>query len=188
MSGEALEGDGDASRSVGSHVRLDGGWIVILGAAVWRDGAPSPALRRRVAAGARAAHAHPTVRLLPTGAIGRHPPSEASVMRQLLLEAGIDAARIALEEQGNDTLSSLRHCARIIGTHPGDRIAVCSDAYHVPRCRAIFWALGVRSDALPARGALRALGARRFAIAVLREIAATPWDVGLALVARWRNR
>lgn len=162
-------------------------WIVILGAAVWRGGAPSPALWRRVAAAARVAHANPDALLLPTGAIGRHPPSEASVMRRLLLDAGVEAGRIVLEEQGTDTLSSLRHCARIVRAAGADRILVCSDAYHVPRCRAILRVLGVRSVAVPARGARRSLGARRFAIAVLREVAATPWDVALALAFRARG-
>jgi vancomycin permeability regulator SanA len=161
-------------------------WIVILGAAVWRGGAPSPALRRRVAAAVEASRAYPGARFLPTGAVGRHPPSEASVMRDLLVDAGIEPGRIVLEETGRDTLTSLVACARIVRA-AGGRVVVCSDAYHVPRCRLVLRALGMASDAAPARGAWRRLGAAGFARAVAREAAATPWDVALALAARLRG-
>ena len=163
-------------------------WFVILGAAVWRGGEPSPALRRRVAAAIDAAHGVPDARFLPTGGIGRHAPSEASVMQRLLREAGIAAERIALEEQGTDTLSSIAACVRILDA--ADDVAsvtICTDAYHVARVRAVFRALGVRTAAAPAHGAARALGAPRFAWALAREVAGTPWDVALALVGRLRG-
>lgn len=159
---------------------------MILGAAVWRGGEPSPALRRRVGAALDAARALPNARFLPTGAVGRHAPSEASVMRRLLLEAGIAPERIVLEEQGDDTLSSLVHCARIVQAAGGGALVLCSDAYHLPRCRLVVRALGLRSRSAPAHGALRDLPLRRLAWALARETAATPWDVALALRERRR--
>jgi uncharacterized SAM-binding protein YcdF (DUF218 family) len=145
---------------------------------------PSPALRRRVAAALAAAADAGDARFLPTGAVGRHAPSEAEVMRRLLAGAGVAAERIVVEEQGTDTLSSLRHCARIVRESGGGRVVVCSDAYHLPRCRAVLRALGVRAEAAPAAGARSALGARRLAWAIAREAVATPWDVALALALR----
>jgi vancomycin permeability regulator SanA len=160
-------------------------WFVILGAAVWRGGEPSPALRRRVDAAVAAARDVPDARFLPTGGVGRHPPSEASVMQRLLLDAGVAADRIALEEQGTDTLSSVVACARILAD-AGDvaSVTVCTDDYHVVRVRAVFRALGVHTVAAPAHGARHALGRRRYAWVLARELLGLPWDVALALARR----
>ena len=162
-------------------------WIVILGAAVWPGGEPSPALRRRVRAALDAACAREGARFLATGAVGRHPPSEASVMRALLVEAGIAPERIVLEERGTDTFSSLVRCARILRAHGAVEIVVCSDANHVPRAWLTLRALGVRAERAPARSDRRALGLLRWSRAVAHELVATPWDVSLALLERLRR-
>jgi vancomycin permeability regulator SanA len=160
-------------------------WFVILGAAVWRDGEPSPALRRRVAAALAAAHDVSEARFLATGGVGRNPPSEASVMQRLLREAGVAAERITLEEQGTDTLSSIVACVRILAEASDvASVTVCTDAYHVARTRAVFRALGVRTLAAPAHGAADALGTRRHAWALAREALGLPWDVALAIALR----
>jgi vancomycin permeability regulator SanA len=160
-------------------------WFVILGAAVWRDGVPSPALRRRVAAALQAARDVPNARFLPTGGVGRHAPSEAAVMQRLLHDAGIPDDRIVLEEQGTDTLSSIVACVRLL-ENAGDvaTVTVCTDAYHVARVRAVFRVLGVRTVGAPAHGAAGALGLRRYAWALAREVLGLPWDVALAIARR----
>jgi vancomycin permeability regulator SanA len=160
-------------------------WFVILGAAVWQGGEPSPAMRRRVAAALRAARGVEGARFLPTGGVGRHAPSEASVMARLLVEAGIEPERIVLEEQATDTLSSVARCVRIL-ERDGDvaAVTVCTDAYHVARVRAVFRVFGVQTCAAPVRRAARALGARGYSWALAREVAGLPWDVALALAQR----
>ncbi len=160
-------------------------WFVILGAAVWQGGEPSPAMQRRVAAAVRAACDVPTARFLPTGGVGRHAPSEASVMHRLLLEAGIAAECIVLEEQGTDTFSSVVACVRIL-EDAGDvgSVTVCTDAHHVARVRAIFRVLGVRTVAAPAHATARSLGMRRSIGALAREALGLPWDVALAIARR----
>jgi len=161
----------------------------VLGAAVWPGGQPSPALRRRVAAALRAERAAPGARFLVTGAVGRHPPSEARVMRALLVEAGIAPERVVLEESGRDTVSSLVACARIVrGAGPIGSITLCSDDYHLPRCRAVLRALGLRARGAPAQtsgrdGSLGHRLGRR-----LRETLALPGDVVLAWVQRMQGR
>jgi vancomycin permeability regulator SanA len=163
-------------------------WFVILGAAVWCGGEPSPALRRRVAAAIAAARAVPGARFLPTGGVGRHPPSEALVMQRLLREAGVATDRITLEEQGTDTLSSIVACVRILeGAGDVASVTVCTDAYHAARVRAVFRALGVRTLAASAHGAARALGGRRYLWALAREALGLPWDIALAIARRFRR-
>jgi vancomycin permeability regulator SanA len=127
----------------------------------------------------------PDARFLPTGGIGRNPPSEAAVMRRLLREAGIADERIVLEQTGTDTLSSVLACVRILRA-AGEiaSITVCTDSYHVARARAVFRASGMHTFASPAYGAARALGPGRYLWALTREALGLPWDVALALVRR----
>jgi len=160
-------------------------WIVILGAAVWRGGEPSPALRRRVAAAIEAGREIPNARFLPTGGVGRSAPSEAAVMQRLLRDAGIPAERIVLEENGTDTFSSIVACVRILG-NAGDvaSVTVCTDSYHVARVRAVFRVFGVRTAPAPAYGAAGALGPGRYVWALVREALGLPWDVALAIARR----
>jgi len=157
-------------------------WIVVMGARVLAGGRPSGALRRRVAAALAAAD--PGTRFLVTGAIGDHPPSEARVMAQLLHAAGVPAARVVLEETGTDTLSSLRACARLLREAGAREVFVCSDDYHLPRCRAVLRVLGVRAAPAPARGARAASGTRSWLWALAREAGGLPWDVALAALSR----
>jgi uncharacterized SAM-binding protein YcdF (DUF218 family) len=163
-------------------------WFVIMGAAVRPGGAPSGALRRRVETALEAARGWPQACFLPTGAVGRHPPSEAAVMRELLVGAGVPPERIVLEEKGTDTLSSVVHCARILRAEPAPlRVSVCTHDYHLPRCRLLFRAFGLRVEGVPLRGARAALGTRRWLVALAREIAGSPWDLALALGRRARD-
>ncbi len=147
--------------------------VVIFGAAVRAGGRPSVTLLCRTeaafACGGRLAH------YLPTGAIGRFPPSEAAVMAKLLQGWGVPRHQIMLEETGVDTLSSARACARLLRGWQGP-VRVATSGYHLPRCRLLLglsgtWAAGCPPPPAPER--------RWFWR--LRECAAMPADLVLVL-------
>src|ERR1700680_2423940 len=105
--------------------------ILIFGAAVLPDGTPSTTLRRRVEAALACAQGHPEAKFIPTGAVGRHGPSEASVMAGILTESGVRSDRIHLEETGSDTLSSVRAIVRLLReSHASGRVMVATSPYH----------------------------------------------------------
>lgn len=167
---------------------------MIFGAAVRPDGTPSTTLRRRVEAALAFGRAHPGALYVPTGAVGRHGPSEASVMAEVLRTAGTDPARIVMEETGTDTLSSARACARLLrarraGAAAGPtQVVVATSAYHLPRCVALMRVAGFGARACPPPRVPAASGLRKRWYWRLREAAAFPYDVALAIGFRILGR
>jgi uncharacterized SAM-binding protein YcdF (DUF218 family) len=163
--------------------------ILIFGAAIRPNGQPSITLRRRVETALAAAAGHPDTRFIPTGAVGRYGPSEASVMARLLMESGVQSNRILLEETGNDTLSSVRAIVRLLREHrsPGP-VMVATSPYHLPRCVVLLCLCGIPARPCPApSGTNASLGWERWYWR-LREVPAIPYDVALALWARLTGR
>jgi uncharacterized SAM-binding protein YcdF (DUF218 family) len=119
---------------------------------------------------------------LVSGGLGRHPPTEALAMKALLIKAGISEDRILLDEKSANTLSSVRNCARIIATLPPSRVMVCSDAYHIPRCRWLFQLSGVKTEAAKIISGRASNGTLRWLYYYLREALAIPWDTLLLIL------
>lgn len=158
--------------------------FVIMGAAVWQGGKASNAMRRRVEGALSSAQGMQNALFLVSGGMGDHPPSEAAVMSGLLREAGVPAERILLDEASADTLESVRNCAGILKSLPSiSGVVICTDLYHVPRCRWLFKLYGIST--LPGRVASGRSQNRawRWSYYYLRECAALPWDTFVALVS-----
>jgi len=158
--------------------------IVIFGAAVLRDGRPSPSLLRRIGYGLTAASQHPGAQVLCSGGIGRVGPSEASIMKAVLLEGGVASDRIVLDEASLDTLQSVIAAARFVRQRRADGAIVCSDSYHLPRIRLMLAALGVPTAAGPTRHGLGGARLRYWLRMHLREALAIPYDLGIVLARR----
>ncbi len=164
--------------------------IVIFGAAVRPDGSASMTLRRRVQAAAVWGRRLPAEPLfVPTGGVGRHGPSEASVMAGLLRDLGVPDARILLEETGTDTVSSVRAVTALLRArrHDGPVYAATS-AYHLARCVLLLRLAGLparasRPPPFPAGHNFRTRWFWR-----LREFAALPVDAALILLRRHTRR
>lgn len=161
--------------------------IVIFGAAVGPGGKPSPTLRRRVEAAARLAMTRSAPLLVPTGGVGRFGPSEASVMRDQLVAAGIAPDRIVLEETGTDTLSSVRAVRRLLRLrgHRGP-VYVATSAYHLPRCILLLRLAGLSAWGCPPPGESERFLARWYWR--LRELPAIPYDAALLITLRMYGR
>ncbi len=181
---------GQRARSISSRksVAADPPVIIIFGAAVRPDGKPSMTLLRRVqAAAVFARKLDPPPRFIPTGAVGRHGASEASVMRGLLLELGVPPERIVLEETGSDTLSSVRAIVALLRGHHG-RVYAATSAYHLARCVLLLRLAGIRARAArpPPFPAARRFRKRWYWR--IREAAAVPFDAAILLGLRLAGR
>jgi uncharacterized SAM-binding protein YcdF (DUF218 family) len=144
-------------------------------------------MRRRVEGALLSARDLPDALFLVSGGVGKHPPSEASVMRMLLQDAGIPIERILLDEAATDTLDSVRNCARILRSLPKyDDVIVCSDVYHIPRCRLLFKIYGIDTQSGKVASGRPQNKASRWLYYYVRELAAIPWDTLIALLSRLR--
>lgn len=160
--------------------------IVIFGAAVWPGGRPSPSLARRIAYGHAAAQALPEAPILCSGGVGRHGPSEASVMAERLIAMGVPAGRLRLDEESLDTLQSVVATARFVRAEALAGCVVCSDRYHLPRIRLLLTALGVATTSGPVAAGRGGAPLRHWLGMQLREGLAIPYDLGLVLAKRRR--
>ena len=159
---------------------------MIFGAAVRPGGRPSTTLVLRVDAAAAFAARFAEPLFVPTGAVGRHGPSEASVMAALLESRGVPPERILLEETGTDTLSSARAVATLLRDTDAPVFAA-SSLYHVPRCVLLLRLFGVRARAAIPPAVPAATHWWRRCYWWLREVPAIPYDAALALMLRARR-
>jgi vancomycin permeability regulator SanA len=141
-------------------------------------------MRRRVNGALISAKNEPNPLFLVSGGVGKHPPSEATVMAGLLRDAGVPETNIALDQASGDTLQSIRNCARILKSLPSfAEVVVCTDVYHIPRCRWLFKLYGISTRAGQTPNGRAENKALRWWYYHLREIAAVPWDTILVLIS-----
>ena len=152
---------------------------LILGAAVWPDGTPSPTLRRRTLHAAALWQRGEVQAIVPCGGLGHHPPSEAEAMRTLLLSEDVPPEAIRLEDRSRNTHENILFALPILAELGAREAVIVTDATHAPRARLIARGLGLpaASSSPPLRGGHLPTTLRQG----LREIPATA-------LALWRLR
>jgi len=123
--------------------------VVVLGAALAAPGVPGRVLRRRVRSAVEVANAHGAPFLVVSGGLTLHPPAEAEVMRDLAVEAGLDADRIVIEDQARNTFENAVYTGRIMRERGWGRVVVVTDAFHMRRALYVFRTLGLAAEPAP---------------------------------------
>lgn len=118
--------------------------ILILGAAVWPGGVASPTLARRTGHAAALWHAGMAGRVICCGGIGKHGPSEAEVMAELLREAGVPEAAIVREDRSTSTYENIGFARAYL---EAPQVVLVTDPYHAPRALVIARAMGLEARA-----------------------------------------
>ena len=150
---------------------------LVLGAAVRPDGTASPTLALRVAHAVALWRAGEVERICLTGGQGRHGAPEAHVARALALAAGVPPDALLVEDRSVTTFENIAF-ARPLLDGP---IVLVSNRWHLPRARLIAALLGMAVSGSGPRGRLPR---RKVAVAVLREVGATPLSALRALRGR----
>lgn len=152
---------------------------LVLGAAVWAGGVPSPTLARRAAWAAALWRAEKVDFIVGCGGVGRHGPAEAEVIAALLRAEGVPEAAIRQEAASGTTRENVRFALPIFRALGADQAVIVTDAWHAPRALLIARQEGVRAVAAPVPW--RAQSARTLLRHIPREALAL-----LAAAVRWR--
>lgn len=130
----------------------DSGTVVVLGCQV-RDGEPSLMLRRRLDTALKYLETHPDCDVVVTGGQGANEDRpEAEVMRNYLVERGVDTARIYVETASKNTEQNLRFTAALIETNDLDpHIIVVTDYFHQFRANLFAGNSGLTASPLGCR-------------------------------------
>ena len=161
--------------------------IVVLGAAVWEHGMPSPALRRRMLHAVELFHSGISDILLVTGGVGKYPPSEAEVMRRLAAEHGVVKEKIIMEEAAKSTLESAIFCSDIIKKNGWSTALIVTDKFHLFRSILLFRQFGIRVIGSACKSGKIEMGRLRWSRMILREALAVPWSIILAWILKARQ-
>lgn len=122
--------------------------ILLLGLELGENDEPAQELCIRVKAAVDAYRALPGVKIIACGGITEgHRRSEAEVMAQLLMQAGVPQEDILLENESQTTIENFINAARMLGDAKGKRVLVVTSDYHVRRS-----VLTARRAGLSARG------------------------------------
>ncbi|EKS9800906.1 YdcF family protein, partial [Burkholderia cepacia] len=120
---------------------------------------PKPVLAARLDVGARCYRTGQCPAFLVSGAIDGPGLNEATAMRDYLVARGVPADRIALDDQGDNTLATAQHTLAYLQAHRVSRVVIVSQYYHLARARLAFERVGIaRADisaAYPRRFQLR---------------------------------
>lgn len=110
--------------------------FVTLGAKVSADKTPGIVLRRRLVRTAELMERCPDALCIVSGGQGGNEPiSEAQCMRDFLVEKGISADRIIMEDKATDTIENLKYTTKIIEERGLEsyRLAFITSKFHTPR-------------------------------------------------------
>jgi uncharacterized SAM-binding protein YcdF (DUF218 family) len=116
---------------------------VVLGGGL-SDGAPHPLTVTRARRAAGLAAARPTTGLILSGSrSGYEDPaprrSEARLMADVIVAAGVEARRLALEDESRDTVgNAVLTAARYLRGIPPRPLALVTSPFHMPRALYIF--------------------------------------------------
>jgi uncharacterized SAM-binding protein YcdF (DUF218 family) len=164
-------------------------YFIIFGAAVLPDGRPSGFLLRRVQGALDAARCIPDRIFIATGGVGRHGPSEASIIRDLLVKGGVEPNEILIEDRACDTLQSALFCDEILRRQRNvAQIVPCSSNFHIPRCALLLRILGYRSRIIDMPADRPHVAITRWSAYMLKELIATPYDAAMLLLRLLRRR
>jgi uncharacterized SAM-binding protein YcdF (DUF218 family) len=139
--------------------------VVVLGTQVLPDGRPSRTLRARALHAARLYAGGEAALLIPTGSVGKHPPSEAEVADEVVL----------IEEEARSTRESARLVAAMAGERGIRGVVLVTDPLHCVRAIEAFRTEGLKTQASPVYSSPMWRSTRMRRGQFLREIGALLW-------------
>lgn len=120
---------------------------VVLGAAVLPGERASPTLDRRARHAAQLCLEGAVGAIIASGGIGKHPPSEAEMIRRICVDMGVPAATLHLEDRSATTAENLAFARPILSRLGATAVVIVTDRYHAPRALLAARRLGISTTA-----------------------------------------
>jgi uncharacterized SAM-binding protein YcdF (DUF218 family) len=146
--------------------------IIIMGAAVWEEETPSPALQARIDHALKLHREGYAERLILSGGRGIHPPTEAEAMQVALLRQGVDNSRLYLEKEATNSLENLKFSKDIMTEFGFETAIIVTDPFHMKRSLLIARDLGLEATGAPAKNSILYRNDRLKTRYTLREVLA----------------
>jgi vancomycin permeability regulator SanA len=126
--------------------------VVVFGAQVHRNGAPSTSLRDRMATAVALYEQRLVQRILVSGGVGESGYNEALVMRDMAVAAGVPLGRVIIDSNGVSTEATVRDTLPFFGFSGDDRprVLAVSQFYHLPRIKLAYQRAGQDVLTVPA--------------------------------------
>lgn len=150
---------------------------IVLGAGLWRDGSPTPALYDRVATAVDLYKAGKVKKLLMTGDNRFIHYNEPGAMQRLAIQLGVPRQDIVLDYAGRRTYDSCYRAREIFEVR---RAIIVTQRFHLDRALFLCNAMGVSAVGMVADR--RVYSPYRYCWWELREMLATAaawWDVSI---------
>lgn len=106
---------------------------IVLGAAVWEGGRPSPSMYARVKEAVKLYHEGFVRKLIVSGGLGRFPPTEAEVMRDVAISLKVPKEDIILETEAKSTFQNISNSAYLGEKQGLKNYIIVTDAFHIKR-------------------------------------------------------
>jgi uncharacterized SAM-binding protein YcdF (DUF218 family) len=145
------------------------GAALVLGAAQW-NGDPSPVLRARLDHALDLYRRGQVRQIILTGGVGTgDTTSEAAAGKKYLVEHGMTADALLLEDQGTTTWESLRNAVPLARANRIGAVLLVSDPFHMLRSIKMARDLGLIAYGSPTRSSPIAAGSAEEARYIVRE-------------------
>ena len=172
-----VQGRRDEAQQVGAG---QVGAALVLGAAQW-NGDPSPVLRARLDHALDLYRRGQVRQIILTGGVGPgDTTSEAAAGKQYLIDRGMTADALLLEEQGTTTWESLRNVVPLARANRIGAVLLVSDPFHMLRSIKMARDLGLIAYGSPTRSSPITAGSAEEIRYILREV----WAYMVYLFAR----
>ncbi len=125
--------------------------MIVLGSSVWPGGRASPSLAARIQRAIELYREGYAPYLILCGGGGNNPPSEAQVMKNIALSAGVPEDALVLEDRSHSTEESLANAKSIMDARGWRTALIVSAPYHLLRAQTLAQDLSMDAYAVPSR-------------------------------------
>lgn len=133
------------------YEKVESNYVVVLGCAIFPDGALTLTLMKRLNAAYDYLIDNPDTMCIVSGGQGANEPTtEAYAMEQYLIEKGIDADRIIKEETSTNSLENLKNSKEIMEQYDKElTAAIVTSDFHIFRSKMLAKNIGIDPVGVP---------------------------------------